>query len=257
MENITIFTIPKLFTGIFSTIQRNAITSWMLLKPSPEIILCGNDDGVAEFAGEKGLLHIPNIETSEKGTPYLSDVFLKVHESTSNPILVYSNCDMIFLNDFIPTIDRVNHKFSKDFLMIGQRYDVCIPQVIEFANPSWEQDLRAGVRAGGTYHSVFGIDYFIFRNGSWRNFPKFMVGRPGWDNWFVSEALRRKHPVVDVTETVFAIHQNHDFSHLEGGQQEARHGWEAKYNAKKGGQLPVRSIADASYKTHKVVEELK
>lgn len=255
MENITIFTIPKAFAGIFGTIQRNAITSWTLLKPTPEIILCGNDAGVAKFAREKNLLHIPDIEISEKGVPYLSDVFLKVHQIASNPILMYSNCDMIFLSGFTRTIDKVNRRFPEDFLMIGQRFDVCIPQVLRFANPNWEQDLRAAVQAGGVYHSVFGIDYFVFRKGSWQQFPRFIVGRPGWDNWFVSEALRRNQAVVDVTEIVFAIHQNHDFSHLEGGQQEARRGREARHNLALGAQLPIRSIADAVWKMHDVEKE--
>lgn len=248
MENITIFTIPKAFTGIFDTIQRNAITSWMLLEPTPEIILCGNDKGVAEFAREKDLLHIPNIEISEKGTPYLSDVFFKVHCVASNCTLMYSNCDIIFLNNFGPIIDKVNHKFSEAFLMIGQRFDVDLPQLLEFVSPGWKQDLRAKVLATGVYHSVLGIDYFIFKRGFWWYFPRFMVGRPGWDNWFVNKALQRKHAVIDVTEAVFAIHQNHDFSHLKGGQQEARFGCEAKYNTEKGKHVPIRSIADANYK---------
>lgn len=248
MENVTIFTVPKAFTGIFDTIQRNAITSWMFLEPTPEIILCGNDKGVAEFAREKGLLHIPDIETSEKGTPYLSDVFVKVHWAASNTILMYSNCDIIYLNNFVPIIDKVNHKFPKDFLMIGQRFDVDIQQLLEFVSSGWKQNLRTKVHATGVYHSVLGIDYFIFRRESWWYFPKFIVGRPGWDNWFVAAALQRKHAVVDVTEAVFAIHQNHDFSHLEGGQYESRFGLEAKLNIKKGKQFPIRSIADANYK---------
>ncbi len=249
MSNVTFFTIPKLFRGIFDTAQRNAITSWTRLKPTPEIILCGNDEGVAKFAKEKGLLHIPDIETSENSTPYLSDTFLKVHEISSNPILVYSNCDIIFLNDFMPAIDRVNRKFSRDFLMIGQRFDADVTQQIDFTNSRWETDLRKQVHSG-KYHSVLGIDYFVFRKGSWESFPPFIVGRPGWDNWFVSEALRKRHAVVDATDKVLAIHQNHDFSHLAGGHKEARHGLEARYNIEKasGSKIEIRSIADTTYK---------
>lgn len=250
MKNVTIFTIPKRFTGIFDTIQRNAITSWTLLEPTPEIILCGNDIGVAEFAKEKGLLHIPDVEISEKGTPYLGDTFSKVHEAASNHILIYSNCDMIFMSDLVPTIEKVKDRFSGDFLIVGQRFDMNMSRLIDFVHPNWEQDLLSNARipGSGTYHSVFGIDYFIFRTGSWQNFPPFIVGRPGWDNWFVSKALQLGHSVIDATKAVFAIHQNHDFSHLAGGQQEARHGVEAKYNTTKGSQLVIRSIADANYK---------
>lgn len=250
MENVTIFTLPKRFTGIFDTIQRNAITSWTLLKPTPEVILCGNDIGIAEFAKEKGLLHIPDVEISERGTPYLGDAFLKVHDAASNHILVYSNCDMIFMGDFTLAIEKVKNKFFGQFLIIGQRFDMDMPQLIDFTYPNWEQDLLSNARVPGTgtHHSVFGIDYFIFRTGSWQHFPPFIVGRPGWDNWFVSEALRLGHSVIDATKAIFAIHQNHDFSHLGGGQQEARRGLEARYNIEKGSKLAIRSIADANYK---------
>ena len=52
---ITIFTIPKPFKGHINTIQRNAIQSWMQLKPECEIILFGDDYGVSDIAKEFGL----------------------------------------------------------------------------------------------------------------------------------------------------------------------------------------------------------
>jgi hypothetical protein len=49
---LTIFTIPKPFRGHIEVIQRNAIESWLRLRPQCEIILCGDDPGVAEAASE-------------------------------------------------------------------------------------------------------------------------------------------------------------------------------------------------------------
>ena len=48
----TIFTIPKPFQGHIGTIQRNAIQSWTLLHPRPEIILFGSEAGTAQVAAE-------------------------------------------------------------------------------------------------------------------------------------------------------------------------------------------------------------
>ena len=40
---LTIFSCPKPFRGHFGMIQRNAIRSWTLLKPTPDVILIGDE----------------------------------------------------------------------------------------------------------------------------------------------------------------------------------------------------------------------
>ena len=49
---LTIFAIPKAFRGHTATIQRNAITSWTMLHPRPEILLFGNESGTEEICRE-------------------------------------------------------------------------------------------------------------------------------------------------------------------------------------------------------------
>ena len=46
----TFFAMPKAFRGHVGMIQRNAIGSWLRLTPRPEILLFGDDEGIAEFA---------------------------------------------------------------------------------------------------------------------------------------------------------------------------------------------------------------
>ena len=72
---ITFFTIPKPFKDHISVIQRNAIISWSQLHPDCEIILYGDEEGIKEIADEFGLIHIPDIEKNEYGTPFLDFVF--------------------------------------------------------------------------------------------------------------------------------------------------------------------------------------
>ena len=62
---LTIFAIPKAFKGHVDIIQRNALKSWTLLQPQCEIILCGDDPGVAEVAGDFGAEHLPDIERNK------------------------------------------------------------------------------------------------------------------------------------------------------------------------------------------------
>ena len=84
---MTIFSIPKPFKGHINTIQRNAIQSWLQLYPKCEVILFGDDEGVAETAVEFGILHIPEIEKTELGTPLLSSAFDSAQKIAKNQIL--------------------------------------------------------------------------------------------------------------------------------------------------------------------------
>jgi len=42
---LTLFALPKPFRGRNGIIQQNAIRSWTLLEPTPEIILFGDEFG--------------------------------------------------------------------------------------------------------------------------------------------------------------------------------------------------------------------
>ena len=72
---LTLFAIPKPFLGHSETIQRNAIRSWTLLQPRPEIIVFGDDDGTKETAKEFGVHYEPEIARNDYGTPLLHDLF--------------------------------------------------------------------------------------------------------------------------------------------------------------------------------------
>src|SRR5207245_4092632 len=96
---ITFFATPKPFTGHIGVIQRNAITSWTLLRPRPEIVLVGDDQGTAEIAGDLGLCHIPVVRRNEYGTPLLDDIFAKAEAQASDHLLRYINADILVLRD--------------------------------------------------------------------------------------------------------------------------------------------------------------
>ena len=209
---LTIFSIPKPFRGHIGTIQRNAIQSWLKLSPLCEVVLCGDDPGVAEAAAEYGVKHLPHIARNAYGIPLLNSAFELVQQAAKERLIVYVNADIIFLSDLIASVKRVT---AKRFLMVGQRWDLDVSAPIDFKSEDWEPLLRKQVYSCGALHSPAGSDYFIFPNGVMGELPAFVVGRPGWDNWFIYRARALGIPVIDATGPNMVIHQNHDYSHIQ------------------------------------------
>jgi hypothetical protein len=116
---LTIFSCPKPFTNPhINIIQRNAIKSWTLLKPKPEIILLGNDKGVSEICKEFNLIHIPEIERNEYGTPLLNSIFSEAEKVASYQLMCYINADIILMSDFMKAIEAVINQIKPPFLLI-------------------------------------------------------------------------------------------------------------------------------------------
>jgi hypothetical protein len=224
---LTIFSIPKAFAGHIGVIQRNAITSWKCLEPEPEIILLGNEDGVGEIVREFGLGWIPDIETTRYGTPLLGDGFQKVGAMARNPLLVYVNCDIMFTPSLIDSLQQVNYP---RFLAVGRRTNIDLATAVaagEMKDPAVLRQLAAA----GTLETPFAIDYFIFPACcELLQIPMFAVGRPGWDNWMLYNALARHLPLIETTAAIHALHQNHHYHHVPMQRGTTWEGPEADYN---------------------------
>lgn len=244
---ITIFTMPKPFRGHTGIIQRNAIRSWIFLQQRPEILLLGNEEGTAEVADEFGVTHVPHVERNQFGTPLLNSIFEIARSFTNNEVMMYVNADIILIGDLICAVRKIRELFAK-FLIIGQRWDINMTEPISFPKTDWQTVLRETVKQTGTLHSPTGIDYFVFADNTWDNIPPFALGRTSWDGWLLFKALSSNIPVIDATESILAIHQNHNYDHIKGGYTEAWSGIEAKYNqALMGGYIGVRSVIDAKW----------
>jgi hypothetical protein len=82
----------------------------------------------------------------------------------------------------------------------------------------WRERARAMAREKGELSHRSAIDYFILpRRSALTKLPPFVVGRPGWDNWMLATALERAIPLVDMTDALLAVHQNHDYGHIQRG----------------------------------------
>jgi hypothetical protein len=243
---LTLFALPKAFKGHFGLIQRNAISQWVRLQPRPEIILFGDEEGTAEIAQEFDVRHVSEVRRNQYGTPLLSDLFEKAQTLASCNVLCYVNADIVLLGDFMNAVQRVA-SWRNRFLVVGRRTNVDLDEPASYVSPDQEARLLALVSQRGQLAPVTWIDYFVFPRGLFPNFPPFAVGRPCWDVWFLGKARSSRVALVDASEVVLAVHQNHDYSHHPKGSQGVWYGEEAKQNRKLAGRN-ICAIADATHK---------
>src|SRR5262249_215240 len=115
--------------------------------------------------------------------------------------------------------------------VIGQRTTVDLRAPIDFADPHWETKLLELAQREGHPDGPAAIDFMLFpRESPLAKLPPFAVGRPGWDNWFVENARKRRIPVIDLTGVVRVLHQKHDYHHVPQGRGKSWDGPEAIRN---------------------------
>lgn len=250
MTSLTLFSAPKPFTDPhIALIQRDAIRSWTLL-PEVEVILLGEETGLADAARELGVTHIPDVKRNESGTPLISSMFQLARENSANDLLCIVNADMILLPDFVEAAKQVKNQKSQ-FVLISQRWDYDINAPLDFSD-DWVSRLRPSVLSQNSLHRPAGSDFFLFPRSCYTDIPDFAIGRAGWDNWMIYKARKEGWPVIDCTPSVMIVHQNHDYSHLPGGQPHYEHPDTNENIRLAGGQTNTRyTILDS---THQLVD---
>jgi hypothetical protein len=253
MPLITLFSAPKPFTDPhIATIQRNAIQSWTFL-PDVEVLLIGDEQGVAEVTKELGVKHLPDVKCSPSGTPLVSSMFQLARENSNSGLLCIINADMILMPDFVEAA-RSRSRFKRDlpnFVLLSQRWDLDVTQPLDFS-AGWQDRLRSTVRGQGSLHRPAGSDFFLFPKSCYTEVPDFAIGRAGWDNWMIFKARQEKWPVIDCTPSLMIVHQSHDYGHLPGGKSHYTHPETDENIRLAGGPAAVRyTILDA---THRLVD---
>jgi hypothetical protein len=250
MPFITLFSAPKPFTNPHvAIIQRNAIRSWALL-PEVEVILLGEEEGLAQAAKELGVLHFPNVACSENGIPLISSMFQLVRDAgqrSNGSLLCIINADMILLSDFVQTAKEVS-RLKEEFVLLSQRWDYDITTPVDFSE-GWELRLRESVRKQNQLHRPAGSDFFLFPDSCYQVIPDLIIGRAGWDNWMIYKARQEKWAVIDCTPSVMIVHQNHDYSHLPEGRSHYDHPDTNENIRLAGGQANIRyTILDSTHR---------
>jgi hypothetical protein len=234
-------------------IQRNAIKSWTLL-PDVEVILLGEEIGLAEAAFELSVKHFPDVRFNANGTPLISSMFQRVRENSDGELLCIVNADMILMPDFADAAHRSRvavvpwrHLQRDSFVLLSQRWDMDVTQPLEFTE-GWEQHLASAVRRRGSLHRPAGSDFFLFPRSCYTDIPDFTIGRAGWDNWMIYKARKEKWAVIDCTPSVMIVHQNHDYSHLPGGKPHYEHPDTNENIRLAGGEANIRyTVLDATH----------
>jgi hypothetical protein len=244
---LTIFSTPKPFQGHIGVIQRNALKSWTLLHPDVEVILFGDDEGAADACREFGLRHEPYVERGGSGMKRIDYIFGKAQAIARHDVLCYVNCDIVLMDDFIRAAERVRTQCSR-FLMVGRRWDTPVTEPVEFSDTSWREKIRTLALSTNDQRDGWWIDYFLFSRGLYSNeMPAFVIGTIRWDNWLLWKALDLKLPVVDASDAVFAVHQNHDYSYHPQGKKGVWEGPESQRNLElAGGSRRMRTITHAT-----------
>ena len=258
MPQITLFSAPKPFTNPhIATIQRNAIKSWTLL-PEVDVILLGDETGLAEAARELSVNHIAKVECNQSGTPLISSMFRLVRDASQrsqSDLLCIVNADMILMSDFVKAAlesrSLLLKKGQQNFVLLSQRWDLDVNQPLKFTE-GWEQRLSSMVHRQGSLHRPAGSDFFLFPRSCYADIPDFAIGRAGWDNWMIYKARQEKWTVIDCTPSVMIVHQNHDYSHLPGGRPHYEHPDTNENIRLAGGEANIRyTIIDS---THQLAE---
>ena len=246
MSLLTLFSAPKPFTDPhIAMIQRNAIKSWTLL-PDVDVILLGEETGLAEAARELGVRHIPNVARNESGTPLISSMFDIARENSNSDLLCIVNADMILMSDFLEAARR-SHLQRDEFVLLSQRWDYDMTEPLDFVE-GWESRLRESVRKQNQLHRPAGSDFFLFPRSCYEDVPGFSIGRAGWDNWMIYKARREGWAVIDCTLSMMIVHQNHDYSHLPDGKPHYEHPETNENIRLAGGQANIRyTILDATH----------
>ncbi|GAB4446325.1 MAG: hypothetical protein OHK0041_04980 [Anaerolineales bacterium] len=246
MPLLTLFSAPKPFTDPHvALIQRNAIRSWTLL-PDVEVILLGEEIGLAEAARELNVTHIPNVARNDSGAPLISSMFQLARENSNSSLLCIINADILLMSDFVEAAKQVV-KLKDNFVLLSQRWDLDVTQPIEFTG-GWETRLRSAVHRQGVLHRPAGSDFFLFPLSTFHAIPPFTIGRAGWDNWMIYKARKERWAVIDCTPSVMIVHQNHDYRHLPGGKPHYEHPETNENIRLAGGQGNIRyTILDATH----------
>jgi hypothetical protein len=243
---VTIFTSPKPFRGHIDVIQRNALESWLALGGEVEVLMIGDEEGMAEVAHDLGVRHLPQVARNAQGTPLLSSIFDLAHRQAHFEILCYVNADILLLDDFLPAVREVASRWQQ-YLIVGQRWDMDVTERLSFER-GWREALRRRIAEAGRRHPPAGSDYFVFPRRMFSAIPPFALGRSGWDNWMVFAGRQQRVPVVDASQAITIVHQNHDYSHLPGGQPHFRLPESRENVTLGGGRETVFTLVDTTWK---------
>jgi hypothetical protein len=207
----------------------------LALGDDVEVLLAGDDPGVDTAARELGVAHVSQVERNESGTPLLTSVFAEAERRARHDILAYVNADIMLNASFTDAVARCARE--PEFLLVGERLDLDVDEPLDFVDMQTRKAWFHAAKESGVPAGDDAIDYFVFRRGFWKDMPPFALGRTAWDNWMLYHARMRGAKLINCSEKVTAIHQNHDYAHTRERSKDAMwKGEEARRNREMAGE---------------------
>lgn len=191
-------------------VHNNTLLNWAKLKPRVNLVLFSNDSFWTKVARSHGWTVLPPKNSSVKSRPpILKDMFAAAKDRFDTLWYGYVNADILFTSDLIDHLDFLTHRYNathKSILLTGRRTNV---QNVSFIDPLSDDSLKSIAESQGELYKEDAEDFFIStRLFPWSKILPVVVGRPAYDNWLVAEArCRLQAEVIDVTETLLALHQ--------------------------------------------------
>lgn len=254
---LVLFSAPRPFVGEVGSVQRLAIRSWQALRPTPEIVLVGDEDGIATNAANLGVHHVNSLEYTDSGAPRLDSLFSQVFGAYRADYYCYANCDIILVGPLIEAFQAVATAVNS-FLLVGRRTDIGFDVPADFSE-RWLADVEERAARVGSLNDGTGSDLFGFRSGCFVEVPPFALGRSSWDNWLMAEALRSEWALIDATGVIRSFHRPHSYEHVgvnsggTGGLRALNRTADARINYQLlGGARAVRTVRDS---THALIDE--
>ena len=200
----------KPFDEEYSWKQEQSIKSWVNLEGiEKQIIIVGNDAGVAGLCQKYDLIHHPDIRCLGP-VPYIYDM-LQVAASYANndDLIIWTNADMIYTQTLIDTIKAFKNNYTeKDYLLVGQRWDWKTPRIIDTND---NNIIKKIISEECNLHASCGIDYIIHSKTSLLGHfdTNMVIAGTTHDMKMLQVGLNRRIPTVNCTNTILTIHHNH------------------------------------------------
>ncbi len=204
-------------------LHNQTLMNWASLKPSvlPVLFVMPNDSEYWTWRAMELGWRVEKVPQTREDVPIFKAMFNVTSQKYPSPFIGFANADNLFGNSLIETLtglskccwDLLHGRMS---LLVGRRRGVNASEISEDPSGEYVDQIASRFRRHGTYAQ----DYFIFGGGGsfrWEDVPDFVVGRAGYDNWFVVMAQRWNVSLVDCSETISNLHQQ--------GKDGKRSGW--------------------------------
>jgi len=231
---------------LYGIIQYNAIKSWTLLKPRPQILVMGTDPGSEDLCKELDVTYVPDVEVNVENVPIIPSMIKIAEKMSTNDVLALCSSDIILFQDVIATCKAMANrpKELNEFCGMAIKFNKKINQKINFSG-DWRKEIKKNTWSAGAWAG----DYFLHNKGYWKeDMPPFVIGRARCDNWMVWYGVVQRGCLVNMTEALTIIHHSHEKFETNGRGEGLTNTPGFKNNQKF---YKIKGINDAPWKMNK------